>query len=514
MDAQSNLKAIEKVLNTHQESYVLTIDGKVQFFNPAALLLLSRYENDIRKEGIQTLNKHKRFALQAIPIQIGAIAAELVHIRDRNIRSALDTLKKHLSDYDLLSGLINDKTLEKLTISAMRRANRVHAKIAMIQIDCLDERQTDYLDDIDQQDARLIQLCQKSLRDTDILARLNPNAFAVLVEDLRVSADAAQVAEKLIASLIVPENWPNKCPPKIKIGIVVYPDAGVTYEDLMHNLKVATSTAPMGRHAFYIPRMGDQEKHLMAIDTHLRRALAKNEFTLNYQPILSLKTHKIIALEALLRWHNPILGNISPSTFVPRLEASGGINAVGKWVISESARQFRNANLDPEVRLSINVSPLQLMDDGFVDAFLTTTKKQLKLSDIILEVTETYNMNDNLVIEKNLHRLHKKGICLSIDDFGAGYTSLKALNELPYQIMKLDKAYVDDMQVDTPKAQKVQHLVLFAKACGMKVVAEGVRSQEQADILKSYQCDAIQGEWLSTPKDIVEMATFVRNWKA
>tara|TARA_Y100000766_G_C18887329_1_gene596567 strand:+ start:459 stop:2018 length:1560 start_codon:yes stop_codon:yes gene_type:complete len=515
VDSNLNLAALEKVIDTHQEGYVLILSNRVYFANPAAHLLLSRISTDISKIQYETLKNHNQYILRSMPLEVGQLKGELVHIRDRNIRSPMDKIKKFFGDYDLLSGLINRKTLERLLRAAIKRANRIESKVALLQIDILDlHTSEEYLDIIEKYIEHFSKICETALRETDSLAHLAESSFAVLLEDLRVVSDASSVAEKLLKKIYDPQNWPKKTPPKVKIGVVVFPDGGLTASELLNNAQIACESAQSGRYSYFLPTVGEYDRNLMAMDMNLRNALAKKEFSLVYQPVMSLVSSKVVALEALLRWNNPILGQVSPSLFIPRLEISGAIKNVGMWVINEACRQFRNANLGPDIYLSVNVSPIQLMQTDFPTQYFEALKSnQLQTSEVILEITESTSTHQNKIVAQNLNILHKKGVRLAVDDFGTGYASLRSLIDTTFSIMKLDQSYIDKVHQNQDEATFVKCLISLAKALNLRIIAEGVNTADQPMLLKEYGCDAIQGTLVSEPIDILEVYSFIQSFK-
>lgn len=283
------------------------------------------------------------------------------------------------------------------------------------------------------------------------------------------------------------------------------PEDGNCPEEILRNAKSAVAYSKRrGRfvHPRYKPAMNERTSELLTIQSDLYRALEKNQFSIVYQPKVSLKTGHILGAESLLRWKHDTLGFISPATFIPLAEDNGLIETIGEWVLATSATQSKIWQMDglPPFRLAVNLSGRQLQEDGLLDAvkrILSNTG--LEPDQLELEVTETFMMQDIEHSLRLLQELKSLGIRLALDDFGTGYSSLNYLSRLPVDTLKIDRSFVTDLENSKDRLDLVRNVIRMSHDLGMEVVAEGVETQEQFDLLADIQCDEVQGYFISRP---------------
>jgi diguanylate cyclase (GGDEF)-like protein len=297
----------------------------------------------------------------------------------------------------------------------------------------------------------------------------------------------------------------------IKAGFAHAPDDGEDAEALLQHAQTALDRAKeAGEHYLrHSPDMNAQASERLSITNRLRRAVAEQGFVLNYQAKRSVRTGLVEGVEALLRWPDSLPGSISPAVFVPMLESLGLIDAVGRWVIaqalSEGAAWLNGA--DRGVKIAVNVSPLQLKREEFVD-------EVLQLLDSIehgpvqleLEVTESMLMAEPRRAGAMLSRLRASGVSVAIDDFGTGHSSLQILARLPVDVLKVDRSFVRELASSRSDRLIVQATIMLARSLGMKTVAEGVETQEQVDVLTELGCDMLQGFFIHRPAPAAELA--------
>jgi len=283
------------------------------------------------------------------------------------------------------------------------------------------------------------------------------------------------------------------------------PEDGSCPEELLRNAKSAVAYSKRrGRsvHPRYKPAMNQRTSELMTIQSDLYRALEKNQFSVVYQPKVSLKTGRILGAESLLRWKHENLGFISPATFIPLAEDNGLIETIGEWVLATSATQSKIWQMDglPPFRLAVNLSGRQLQEEGLLDAvkkILANTG--IEPNQLELEVTETFMMQDIEHSLQLLQELKSLGIRLALDDFGTGYSSLNYLSRLPVDTLKIDRSFVTDLENSRDRLDLVRNVIRMSHDLGMEVVAEGVETQAQFDLLAEIQCDEVQGYFISPP---------------
>jgi EAL domain-containing protein (putative c-di-GMP-specific phosphodiesterase class I) len=258
--------------------------------------------------------------------------------------------------------------------------------------------------------------------------------------------------------------------------------------------------------------MNVRGQELLALETGLRRALSRNEFELYYQPQMAIASGRLVGFEALLRWNHPDKGLVSPVDFIPLLEETGLIVPVGEWVLRSACahyRQCREAGQMP-FRVSVNVSSRQFGDQSLVQMVRQILmEEKMPPEHLEIEITETTAMQDVQVAGEILAALDALGVRLAIDDFGTGYSSLAYLKRFPLDVLKIDKAFVQDIQHDSNVQAIAEASITLGHKLGLEVVAEGVETLEQLQFLRHHDCDMIQGYYLSRPMPRQDMAQFI-----
>jgi EAL domain-containing protein (putative c-di-GMP-specific phosphodiesterase class I) len=289
----------------------------------------------------------------------------------------------------------------------------------------------------------------------------------------------------------------------VKVGIAIFPDDGANADTLIRNAEAALKKAKGGgdRYLFYAQEMTDRVAEKLTLESKLRGALEKDEFVLYYQPKVDVQTRQIMSVEALMRWRSPELGLVPPMKFIPLLEETGLILEVGTWALKCAARDHRGwveAGLAAP-RVAVNVSPIQLRQRDFVTAVEHALSGGVSPTGIDLEITESVIMKD---IEGNIEKLkviRALGVSIAIDDFGTGYSSLAYLAKLPVETLKIDRAFIVDMTEQADASLLVRTMISLAHSLRLKVVAEGVETEEQAKMLRLLGCDQMQGYFFAKP---------------
>jgi diguanylate cyclase (GGDEF)-like protein len=353
------------------------------------------------------------------------------------------------------------------------------------------------------------------VREGDSVARLGGDEFTVLLQDVGTPADAARIAEKVLDSLRVPFRLDgHELFVTGSVGVSLFPEDGQSAETLIKHADTAMYRAKeQGRDGLqlYTPVMSVAALERLALESGLRRALARNEFVLHYQPILDIAGHKLHGVEALLRWRHPELGLLGPDRFLPLAESTGLVLRIGPWVLREACRQAREWQQrgHPELCLAVNMSVRQFLQPGLlgtVSAVLEETG--LAAPHLEIEITETDAMQNAELMGETLRGLVSLGVRLSIDDFGTGYSSLGYLKRFPIQTLKIDRSFVGDVVSDQDDAAIVSAILAMARTLKLHVVAEGVETAAQLEFLSSRGCERAQGFYLGRPlpSDEVERA--------
>ncbi len=343
-------------------------------------------------------------------------------------------------------------------------------------------------------------------RAVDTVARLGGDEFVFLLEDIHHPEDAARIAQRIIKSFETPFDLKsNSLHMSTSIGISVYPDDGESAQALLKNADVSmyhSKQKGAGFYSFYIEEMNESSFERLAVENHLHAALEREEFSLVFQPQVHLPEREVERAEALLRWNNPDLGQVSPSVFIAVAEEIGLINRIGLWVITEACRQLGEWEREGirSISLAINISASQLLESGLMAHIESEAARHgVSLDRLELEITEDVFLDHSEQVLNVLAQLQSVGIKIAIDDFGTGYSSLRYLNNLPVDCLKLDGMFVKDLHENDASRGIVSSTIILAHSLNMKLVAECVETQEQLDFLQKQGCDLVQGYFLHKP---------------
>ncbi len=352
------------------------------------------------------------------------------------------------------------------------------------------------------------------MRRGDLMARMARDEFAVLIDDLAEETELVHVARKLLRlvrrSARDESRWPDLT---ASIGIAVSPDQGKTAASLLEAADHALCQAKsQGGNGYSFCSDGFQQKVTRYLDLHLalQGALARDEFSLDYQPIIALGQRRVSGFEALLRWRSPTMGAVPPTEFVPILERTGMIQSVGEWVLEKAcgeihALQQRFAR--PDLSVSVNLSVRQIQDDSLVGiARRVLERVGLDGSSLVLEVTESLLMTEPERAADTLRRLSMLGAHISIDDFGTGYSSLSYIKTLPVSGLKIDRVFLKGVPDQPRDVSIVRGTLALAHRLGMQVTAEGVETEAQLQMLEELGCDLAQGYLLGRPGTVTAAA--------
>jgi diguanylate cyclase (GGDEF)-like protein len=416
---------------------------------------------------------------------------------------------EHAATHDSLTGLPNRVLLADRLAQATAQSERYSRGFAVLVVD-LDRFKSinDSLghlagDDMLKEAAlRLSQL----LRKADTLARLGGDEFVLVLNEIVGPRDAESVASKVIASLAQPFVLSGlDVQISASIGISVFPEDGVDAETLLQHADAAMYHAKKnGRSSFqfFAPVMNVFARERLELESGLRRALAQGEFELHYQPKVDVSTGRIDSAEALIRWRHPKRGLTAPSGFIPIAEETGLIVPIGEWVLHEACRQastWHKSGMKP-LRIAVNLSAQQFKQKSLV----TTVREALAAAHLDpayleLELTESAVMQDAESSIQVLRQLSSLGVRISVDDFGTGYSSLSYLRRLPLDKLKIDRSFIREVAASRDDAEIVRAIVSLAHSLHLKVIAEGVETEEQLTFLRGLGCDQYQGFHCSPP---------------
>ncbi len=467
--------------------------------------------------------KSRHFNNRTLPIELSAMGMYTAEDNPKNSYTgtygvARDVTERKIAEdtinfqayHDLLTKLPNRALLNDRLSLAINQAKRENEMLAVMFLD-LDRFKNinDSLghmigDELLQQVSVRLKEC---IRAADTLARFGGDEFTLMLPKLHNGQeDASKLAEKITKTLKQPFNVDgHELYVSASIGIAMYPQDGTSIDSLIKHADVAMyHVKGQGKNGyqFYSNEMNVPYIERLSMDTGIHKALDNNEFNLVYQPQVNLRTGEIVGVETLLRWEHPEHGPISPSEFIPFAEESGLIIDIGNWVLKTSCAElskWRAAGL-PEIRMSVNISARQLMEDDIVQNIINILKDyNLPGHCLELEITEHAIMNDMDSMIRKLKELSSHDITIAIDDFGTGYSSLSYLHKLPIQTLKIDRTFLKESRINKGDNTIINTIVAMAKGLNLNVIAEGVESQAQLEYLREIDCCEAQGFLFGKP---------------
>lgn len=448
---------------------------------------------------------------------IKEIVGSAIDITD--LKKSLE-LNVFLAHHDSLTSLPNRRSFEKKLSEVLLEAKEKKHPVALLY---LDFDRFKYINDtfgspfgdqvLKEISSRLKQCCS----DDSFLARLGGDQFMILITDVISFEEAFIVADKILELANQPffiQDYEIHL--TASIGISMYPIDGDTPEKLMVNSGQALYRAKekgKNNYQLYSAELDGLRNRTITLENKLRKAISNKEFELFYQPIINLNTNKVVAVEALIRWFDPENGVVSPAEFIPLAEETGLIVPIGEWVIREACRQNKNwqAKGYPPFIMSINLSVRQFLADNLMHVIQSALKEnELEPMFLNVEITESMAIQNLEQNNEKIHNLIESGLSLSLDDFGTGYSSLSYLKHIPVDYLKIDRSFIKDIQHNVQDIEIVRAIIGIAHSLNLTVIAEGVETAEQVEILKSLKCDETQGYYFSKPLPAVELEAILR----
>ena len=415
-----------------------------------------------------------------------------------------------LAHYDQLTSLPNRTLLRQRVDHALARAARAGTGIATLVLDMDRFKEINDMLGHEVGDKLLFEVAQRiraAVREQDTVARLGGDEFAIILEGVTEAKEVLPVVERIFKSLSELKTiGEQEIKSSTSIGIAMYPENGNDLSELLRAADLAmyqAKSSGRGRYQFFADAMQQEAQSRRALKWALHRAVEKGEFRLVYQPQLSLRTGRVVGVEALIRWMSPTRGLLSPYHFITGLEEFGLINEVGGWVLQtacEQVRRWHEMGFEP-MRIGVNVSAQQFEDPMLIDTIRRALKEtNLPPGFLEIELTESSLMSDAAQAGALLREIRDVGVRIAIDDFGTGYSSLKYLHEFPLNALKIDKSFVQSVDTSERGGPISNMIIGLGQTLGLEVIAEGVETEGQLAYMREQGCDIAQGYLYSRPE--------------
>jgi diguanylate cyclase (GGDEF)-like protein/PAS domain S-box-containing protein len=448
-------------------------------------------------------------ALDGIPARFAAVFHDITEQRQASERI------QYLAFHDALTGLPNRALFQDRLVHAVERARREGKRLSVTFIDLdgfkeiNDSLGHDVGDLLLQEVAKRIRA--RLRRGVDTVARLGGDEFVLLMEDLKEVEHCACLAAEILEDIAAPLQLRGH-PVRVgaSMGMAFFPEDGNEALELMKHADTAMYAAKAsgkGVYRFFQPEMLENLNQRIALETELRHAIENGVLELHYQPKICVTDGKLRGVEALVRWPHPQRGLVMPQDFIPVAEETGLIVSLGNWVLEEACRQaadWRRRGL--QITIAVNVSARQIAKDRLADRVAKLLEQHgLPASALQIELTETALLTATEMATETLNRLREMGVVIAIDDFGTGYSSLARMRRLPIDLVKIDRSFIENVDHDTKDAEVVRTIVALAKALGLDIIAEGVESLQQSQILSDSGCTVCQGYYFARPQSVAQL---------
>jgi diguanylate cyclase (GGDEF)-like protein/PAS domain S-box-containing protein len=439
--------------------------------------------------------------------------------RDVTERQRTEAKIRYQALYDALTGLPNRTYFNERLATALTQATRNNNLLAVLFLDL--DRFKLINDTLGHAAGDLLlqgvaERLLKCVREGDTVSRWAGDEFTLILPNIHTVENAVAIAERILESLreeFVLEG--HTLHASSSIGIAFYPTDGGDAETILKNADAALYRSKEGgrnSYQLYTAAINSGSSELLTLENHLHRALQRQEFVIYYQPQVNVETGRITQMEALIRWHHPKLGIISPGKFIPVAEETGLIVSIGEWALQTACAQnqrWQELGLPP-VSMAVNLSAHQFRQPNLVEKVQQILQQTgLSPEHLELEITETTMMKDVELTRVTLGELHQMGVSIALDDFGTGYSSLGYLKTFPLHTLKIDQSFIRDLTTDPNDEAIVTAIVAMGKVLNLKLVAEGVENEEQETKLRSLKCDEMQGFFFSPPMQAEDATNFL-----
>jgi diguanylate cyclase (GGDEF)-like protein len=510
--------------NAAIEGLLLEQDGAIRFANPAlcamvglsaAALAGRRLTAVVRGLALTEFDQPGEYDLLLAeggsrPIEVlwrdgDRPGSHIVAVRDLSVEKATQNQFRRVLQIDPLTGLGTRDLFDHQLQKALALAHRATVGIAVLSIELdrfgsvRDDCGPLAADQIIIEAGRRLRAC---IRDTDTVVRLGPESFAIIQPLADKPADAAVLADRIVADMALPfDAYGHTVTTSASVGVALYPGDGTTAHDLTRSAGLALGRARQdgGTWRYVESAMDVALRERRSLEQDLRAAVRNGQFSIAYQPYFDTATMETAGFEALLRWHNPARGSIPPAEFIPVAEACGLILPIGRWVLATACEEA--LSWPQPLTLSVNLSPAQFILPGIVQTVADVLRDTgLPADRLELEITEGTLMDDTQNALRILKELKALGVRIAMDDFGTGYSSLSYLRTFPFDKIKIDRSFISDVEAgDIEAATIVQAILAMGRSLRLAVTAEGVETAQQLSMLKALGCGFVQGYLLGRP---------------
>ena len=534
-DAQSKVRRVfENVYISHPDTVRVFVSNKENinsvaglgntnlldklFFSPVkSTAVVDVIENLIVQKKVLKEKLNYRKEVELLKQELHSVNANL----ELKVKEKAEQLVKAIY-YDDLTGLPSRTLLKDRIEQAVKSAKRKNRKFALFMVG-LDRFK--YINDSLGQlagDQVLVDVAgrlTKCVRSSDTVSRFGGDVFCLIAKDSDRVEDPGLVAKRILSAIAAPyrvngqDVYLSCC-----VGIAIYPDNGQMAAHMMANAETAMRQAKMdGSNGFqyYSGEINQIAGQRLTLETELRQAIQREEFTLYYQPRIDMTSRRVVGVESSLRWQHPRRGLLSPMEFLPTLEETGMIEAVGEWVLAKAINALANWRKEsvPDVMLAVNLSARQFHDKhlpALIGKYARKNRVDLQSNLLEIEITESLLMEDVIATRETLSRLHEMGIKVAIDDFGTGYSSLSYLTKFPLNYLKIDKSFVEKIHSSDEAKGVVEAIISLSYTLRLHVIAEGVETKDQLIALQALGCKQFQGYYFAKPMPEAEFIALMQ----
>ncbi len=419
----------------------------------------------------------------------------------------------HMAHHDALTGLPNRVLLRERLDEALAHAERgQHIAVLYLDLDHFKSINDTLGHGIGDELLKTVAIrLRDCLRETDTIARLGGDEFAIIQTEIASPSDVASLAARIRDALTMPyELDGHQVPADVSIGISLAPEDTLDPDQLLKNADMAlyrSKADGRGTYRFFEPQMDERVRTRRTLELDLRNAMANGEFELYFQPVVNLARNQISACETLLRWHHPTRGMVPPVEFIPVAEETGLINQIGEWVLRQACREA--ASWPADIAVAVNLSPVQFKNQNLALLIVSALGNSgLAACRLELKITEAVLLQNNEATLATLHRLRELGVRIAMDDFGTGYSSLSYLRSFPFDKIKIDRSFINDLDERDESGAIVQAVTSLASRLKIATTAEGVETQAQLQMIQDLGCTEMQGYFYSRPVPAKELVRF------